>query len=577
MPQKSEAKVDNSLAPEDFFFVPGRDEGLSLLAEPKWYWRYVPKANICAFSISDYPDHNALTDQVIADAMTVRNFTQGLEFNRVPAIAHDVRFVKNVVGIGGKWLLSGAAGERLRNRYTWHGAGRTQEESVVETNTFLSDLKSDPTVSPIPVKNEELGDRPFVIEARNLFNYYHFLIETLPRLQIAVDLKHRGPIYICYKGQKPASFARAYVDALFPEIAAQVEFLETPQEFENAIIDFAFDHYYFTAKNEIIPPAVEAMPRGQGHLLKNTSRHAYRIFRHNSYMADLRSLRERALAAISRIDTSHLPRKFWVQRNPLSERSRDMLNEDLLIAELQKQGFVALRFEDYSPLEQIALMANAEVMASHHGAAFANMMFASADAYVIEIGTVQTALGRWGDFFAAAHVARTNYVTFFADHNWDTPDQVPNFDDHGHIGVALGTDGIKRVSKFTGALVGAVPKSLTKPEVEALAEMLTKANATNALQTMLNQYSEFVNESIPLLQARATILDAKDDVHGLFDTLTRIRRIAPGRPRPLERMIWLTRRMGRRDLSDVLVAEHAQRFPRRHAEFRKKISWYKDG
>jgi hypothetical protein len=130
------------------------------------------------------------------------------------------------------------------------------------------------------------------------------------------------------------------------------------------------------------------------------------VFAMNAVSTALLALRTRAHKAIEAHDFSYLPKRFFVGRDNRSSRNRPMGGEDALFAQLQEAGFEWVVFKGLTPLEQVAMMAQAEVMVSGHGAGFTNMLFAHKDAFVIELGTLQTARYRWKEFWPLAHAAQ---------------------------------------------------------------------------------------------------------------------------------------------------------------------------
>lgn len=183
----------------------------------------------------------------------------------------------------------------------------------------------------------------------------------------------------------------------------------------------------------------------------------------NAVDSNLRRLRARALRAIEGKDFSHLPRRFWVGRQTGRSRERPLGGQTDLIEMLQPFGFEQVLFEGLTPLEQIALMANAEMMISHHGAGFANMLFANPQATVIQLGTLQTARYRWGDFHAVANVSGCRYVSFFADYNTDTPLVDPIFSLDGIVPVHLSRAGLAQLMCFVVSSLEISPNYLRQP------------------------------------------------------------------------------------------------------------------
>ena len=566
--------INYNLPPQELFFIPGVDSGLSVLRPNEWAWRPGQRAKIAGYSVSAYDNHNQAVDIVIDQATRSRVFESTIEFNSIPAVAQNLSVVTNCMGINGKWLLSGAGGARVRNRSVWRSSSDPIEVDT-QTDAYLSQFQGpDSAMQPLAQYDGDYRALPYVIDARNLHNYYHFLTETLPRLQIPIDIDHTGPIYICYKGEQVSGFPKRLIEALYPEIADRVEFVESPLNIPQAVIDFSWDHYHAVAPDHIVPSISPLIPAGQKWLNNSTARTARRILDLNAFNTLLVKLRERALTAIKGMDVSHLPKRFWVTRDPSSPRARMMKNEEALVAELEKLGFQSILFENYSPLEQIALMANAEVMASHHGAAFANMLFAGPDTQVIEIGTPQTAMVRWADFFPLAHAAQAQYTTFFADMDWATPEIIPNFDKDGHIAVSVTPNAIKSIVDFIACNVGAYPEKIGRKRLLQNLEVLDKTGKFAAAIGLMEQYDNQIQGDLELMRMYVRMCTELDLPEKTFKMLSAIWLIDQSKPASLERLIWLCRRTDQLELAPELVAEHRQRFPNRHDAFRKKIRWF---
>lgn len=69
------------------------------------------------------------------------------------------------------------------------------------------------------------------------------------------------------------------------------------------------------------------------------------------------------------------------------------------------------------------------------------MIFASPGTHMIEIGNLQTALFRWGDFIPHAHVSGCTYVNFFADFHSDDRSHVPDMRSKDFQPIAFGSAG----------------------------------------------------------------------------------------------------------------------------------------
>lgn len=566
-------QVDFSKSAEDFFLRPGIDAGLASCETITHHWRPTDRAKICGFAVSKFDDHNRRVNDIIDGYTDRRAFTSAIEFNTVPVVADQLKVVKNLMLVSGRGFMSGAGGSRLRNQFIWnHGPNGYENEA--EMVASFEAAQSAKTNSGLPDFDGDISQLPFVIEARNLKNYFHFLTETLPRLEIAEDIDHRGPIVITYPEQAVGGFVMTFITALYPDIADQVILQPAPYAVDRALTTFTFDHYYFQASPSLMPSVDDHAPRSWVWQGRRATRGTFLTLELNRIHDIQRRLRRRALAAVAGMETDHLPRRFWVERSGDTARDRALKNEKKLVEQLRLIGFEVIRFEDYSPLEQIALMANCEVMASHHGAGYANMMFAAHDAHVIEISTPQVAAARWSDFIPLAHVAGCHYVSFFADHDWATPEKEPKYDSDGLVPVAVHDASIKTIARYVRGLTGDFPTNANKNEVILTARHLRRSKSFKALRRYLDAFPKYVQAEGTLLQIYAKACDETGDPHTTFDALSALWEMDRTRFQTLEWMIWLTKRIKRPDLSHLLVEEHANTFPDRHAKFLSKIRWY---
>lgn len=91
-------------------------------------------------------------------------------------------------------------------------------------------------------------------------------------------------------------------------------------------------------------------------------------------------LRERFLGQIEKPPS--LERKIYVTRRDAPQRR--IVNEDQIVSYLQSQGFETVCPGDLCFAEQIRTFANAKIVIGPHGAGFANMVFASRNATLVE-------------------------------------------------------------------------------------------------------------------------------------------------------------------------------------------------
>lgn len=578
MSQKDDGQVmsiDFEKAPEAFFFAPGMEPGLHVFEHPDWMWREAPQGNIVGYPISAYPHLNDLIATHIRNYERLRKFRSPVEFNTVPIVVDDVRFSHSFTSISGKWFLNGASGTRLRNRYVWKNKDSNPDVDA-DVIAYLKALHEDPQMEqPLPLWDGDTADLDFVIDCRNTFNFYHFLTETLCQLCLLDDLEFNGRILIHSPSQGAKAFIKNWVDALFPEYEGRVKFRRSPKHYKRALSAFNMRHFYHQTSEAMMPSVDHLAPRGWIWRRRDADRNSQALLAMNSYDTMLPRLRERALRRIEGMETDHLPRRFWVARAAQGNRNREMRNEEVLIEALRPHGFQVIYFEHLKPLEQVAIMANAEVMMSYHGAGFANMLFASPDTHCIEVGNLQSALHRWGDFMPHALVSGCAYRNFFADFNTKTPDVVPDILTEGLVPVALSLDGVTRIARYAQLLTARHALPMSDDELVLATRMLSDLRDWSALRILLAPNQHRFDLDPDLWAAWAQCCEDAEDYEGVFDALSEVFAASPKRFWVLERLVWLTKRLDRTDLAPALMAQHAQHFPDRHDAFLHRLPWYR--
>lgn len=547
--------------PEDFFFAPGVNAGLWTTAPLPEMWSKRPKARIAGASVSEFPRFAVPIDDHIDTHFRRRSFKSGLVLETVPVILENLETEGHFLAVGGKYLLTGVAGTRLRNRYHWYNDGKRDADA--ETIAYFNDLQSRDPVPP--VSSEDTNTLDFVIDARNGFNFYHFATETLGQLALVDRDEYRGNVYIhCDRGDvKP--FIQAWVDAVFPRLKGRVEFREGKHSYARCLSVLNARHLWYQSGPTVMDGIDAEAPDSHYWKGREADRMGLMVLAMNSVDAMLLRLRETALGLIEGGDWSHLPKRFWVGRK--SNRVRPMWGEEELARSLEKRGFETVYFEDYSPLEQVALMANAEVMMSYHGAGFANMLFASPDTHCIEIGTLQTCLYRWQDFMPHPIVSGCRYTSLFADFNIENPAEGPEISSRPLHAVRLDTFGRKRVLNYVDAILGDV-------EIEEcdwltrLALCLSRTEDNAALERLLESHPQAVMAEPDLMIQRANLhLDAGNDV-AARQLLERAWNATRDRPFLLERLILLYDRAG---VEAPWADLHRERYPQRKGVLGRKL------
>lgn len=430
-------------APDDYFFVVGRDQGLSCERNPGWILRPVTGARVRQFACSDYPE----VQQVIERNLEKRwaEVTPTIfEINTVPVIAANAVMRGGACEIDGKCLMNGAAGDRLYARYLKHNPGM---RSYRASNRFFMNTRENTTLA-LP-EQRALPERPDIaIECRNRRNFYHFVTEALPQLVHFAERKPKRITFHCRKNDT-SEFSTSFIDALFPDLAGRIEFTDKKRNCRDIVLPLNFRHMIYSSGDPRV--TVPLSSTGADTDWQDMSAHVRRrkfAFK-NSYDVSLRLLREHALSLIDPVRQTSMPKKIWISRDNTAAgvNSREMVGEHRLVEELKRQGFEQMFFEHMTPLEQISAINAADTIGSFHGAVFAHMMFARPDAHVVEVGSVQTQMHRWGDFLGNAHVSGCRYSMVFADTASDRPDEIQPIAE-GLIGVRVGSRAIDLIAKL---------------------------------------------------------------------------------------------------------------------------------
>ncbi|MGV8985739.1 MAG: glycosyltransferase family 61 protein [Cypionkella sp.] len=562
-------------APEELILDPFADQGLKALRPPEFLWRPTDRAQIHGFAASEHPQINGKIQHYLSFTERFKTFDKAIEFNTFPVHLDNAWFKKSFITVNDLCLISGAAGMRLLNRYCW---GKKEITTALDeaVAAYFKGCQDSPGHTVLPVLDTPLpAETPFAIECRNTFNYYHFVTESLGQLCLVAETGLTGPIYLHYPNndEKVRSFTNTFIQALFPELADRVIFQRTPVHHPSVVVPYNFSNsiYQMDAAEldlleEIAPPNVYW--RG-----KQGTRASHGVLAMNAVDSSLLKLRARALKAIEGKDFSYLPKRFWVSRDDDHARVRSMKGEAEILEMLALFGFETVSFERLSPLEQIAIMANAEMMISYHGAGFTNMLFANPKTYAIEIGTLQTAMFRWGDFWRLANASSCNYVNFFADFNAEDPLQEPDFAEDGIVPVHLSPAGLAQVMCFVVSILGHIPKLSRPAEVLRLGQQLMRVGAQDRAQQLYQMHAGLEEGDVDLSLAMADCHEHFKDRVSLLKALYSAYRADPAAWTVLIRIIWCAKSMDHSELVAVALSTLQDGFPDRFESFIKGRPW----
>ena len=179
-------------------------------------------------------------------------------------------------------------------------------------------------------------------------NYYHTLIDNLPRLDMLCTSRYAGYEQIkllCAGGLSPVE--KFFVDKLAPENVSVVEVEEGRL--------YAVEYFIF---NSFL------------------TKHAFAGYLPRPY---LRRFRSKVLPDRG----PRRNRRIYISRTKADKRR--IRNHEALLHLLQRFGFQEYRLEDMSIQEQIELFYDSEMVVSPHGAGLSNLLFSGGQIQVVEL------------------------------------------------------------------------------------------------------------------------------------------------------------------------------------------------
>lgn len=215
-----------------------------------------------------------------------------------------------------------------------YGYRRPPSEHPVFLNSRLATLKS-------------VSGTVAVLASRSANNYYHFVLECLPRLHLLAKAGYNEVDYY-------------WVPQSSPFQAEYLSMLGIPGE---KVLDPAM-HPHVTASPLIVP----SLPDENGQPPEWS----------------VRFLRRRLLPMVEAAPRGRLSRRFYIRRHR-GTLARSVSNEKGLLAYLASHDVEPLSLEAMPVVEQIQLFAQAELIVAPHGAGLTNLVFANPTAVVVEL------------------------------------------------------------------------------------------------------------------------------------------------------------------------------------------------
>ena len=228
-------------------------------------------------------------------------------------------------------------------------------------------------INPFPGPPLRLDGRVGVLAARGDGNYYHFLMDVIVKLGVLEQASVPWPD-TWYAAASRAPF--------------QSQLLALAGIPEKTIVD-AVEHPHVQAETLVVPapPAMsEVNPPWAVQWVRNR--------------------------LLPQVDISGPRRRIYVTRGP-SANNRTVLNEERVLPFLESRGFELVDPGTMSVVDQIRTFATADIIVATHGAALANLTFATPGATVIELFPEGCLLPDYWRLVSGIEGVRYRYLTAY--------------------------------------------------------------------------------------------------------------------------------------------------------------------
>lgn len=219
----------------------------------------------------------------------------------------------------------------------------------------------------IDKNKNNLIETPVFFFIYNFDNYYHFLYDTLPYLYIYLEIKKNIPelkLLVNYPNKNKKDFYKF-----------NIEFLEKIIDMKDLIIHSDSNIYcqFLIGSSLTHGGYSNNQPR-------NEINQIYEIIKSNT--KNITGLPKRV----------YISRRTWLNSDKSNigtdyTTRRKMINEDELVDQLVKNGFVEIFAENLSTDEKISLFSNAEIIIGSIGGGMANLLFSSKQTKAIVLVT----------------------------------------------------------------------------------------------------------------------------------------------------------------------------------------------
>ena len=395
------------------WICPGMGDKTFLVERPEWFWTTDTGCICDAWVVAE--DFTHIQDQSIArlNELTQNSFSeddghrQVVVFNCGMIYAPEVKVGNRNFHIDDKMVSIDFNRLRL--------AREMKDDFAAEIYASREATRD----ADLVVTDKDTAGLPICIQARDIHFFFHFMTETLPQFVSIQESGATGPITICDLNEPP-KYVMGFIETLFPDLAGRVTISGRRHVVNDVLLVDDFEDLIRAHGALDIPP----LPHGvKLHRQDPNGLSGLSAMFSNSHSINLKRIAEIGREVAKTVDTSKLPKRLFISRRKAA--TRGLVNEDLLLKKLEKLGVEPFIAEDYSPAEQIAAFAGAELVIGPHGAGMTNIMFASPDCHAIEL-TQRQYTGRSRHFIRLADIAKCSYEIILCDESGDQIKMVAN-------------------------------------------------------------------------------------------------------------------------------------------------------
>lgn len=482
------------------FYRYSTDVGVKFIKSPDNLIADTPLGAIYVHNlINDAEDRKVAEDQV-SDYYWNRRMLSAFKMENSIVNINNSSYRNSNFLTGTKVVLNGASGDRARNKYR-----KKHNYSDDSSNYILEYFSERCDVSSLPI--EEKISTKVALECKNYFNFFHFASETLhhtiPFLEMSCE--ETSAVNIFSSTDVPRDFIDSWCKFISTDFMKKISINHTKSFGATSEVSTSLSakHLLYQLSGDHHVKINAASPAGWKWTEYSGRPHEVGVLAMNSYDASLEALRNYSIGIAKLSEKKEWPKKVYVARSDKA-RLRPMLGEKKLIEKLKELDFEVVYFEKMTPLEQVSCVNNAKVVVSQHGAGLTNMMFASDQTHVFEIGTLQTILSRWSDFIPLASVSKCHYHKVLVDMDFPASQGHPVFERDGivppsllHVQVESIADLIERClgDKTSGDIAGFVLHS----------EYLRSRKAWNKMKRLVDGSEKFFYKNFQFWAQKARL------------------------------------------------------------------------